>query len=150
MTSGWWFGTFFMFPYIGNNHPTLCSNQHVWALQQASRATESPALRLEVVSESTTHSQLSLYSAQIFMYIHVAFSKFPSLCRTAYPLVSVALWGLISTSNMTAWREAFPLKMPWRRVGDPTPKKVVSLEIQRPLHLLYIWLYIRIITHIYI
>ena len=19
--SGWWFGTFFMFPYIGNNHP---------------------------------------------------------------------------------------------------------------------------------
>jgi hypothetical protein len=19
--SGWWFGTFFIFPYIGNNHP---------------------------------------------------------------------------------------------------------------------------------
>ena len=20
-TTGWWFGTFFIFPYIGNNHP---------------------------------------------------------------------------------------------------------------------------------
>ena len=24
-TSGWWFGTFFIFPYIGNNHPNWLS-----------------------------------------------------------------------------------------------------------------------------
>ena len=24
--SGWWFGTFFIFPYIGNNHPQLTNS----------------------------------------------------------------------------------------------------------------------------